>query len=111
MEPNPRRKLDLMLTVIDEFYDGGRKACLLERLCASVDRARFSAPLCATFTSFMGALEKISRAAGLSTTVARRRAESAMVRIEGALVVAAGVGDTSVFKRALDDIRATLLVH
>ena len=28
----PKQKLDRMLDTIDRFYDGGRKACLLERL-------------------------------------------------------------------------------
>jgi TetR/AcrR family transcriptional regulator, lmrAB and yxaGH operons repressor len=109
-EPNPKKKLALLLSALDEFYEGGRKACLLERLCASVDRSHFFAPLRASFMGLMSALEKICRAAGLSRATSRRRAEAAVVRIEGALVVAAGVGDASVFTRTLDDLRATLLV-
>ena len=59
---------------------------------------------------YANVLEMIGRAAGLSAATARRRAEGAVVRIEGALVVAAGMGDTSVFGRTIDDLRATLLV-
>jgi AcrR family transcriptional regulator len=109
-EPDPKKKLDLMLHAIDTFYDGGRKACLLERLVASVDRARFGAPLRATFTGWMSVLANICRAGGLSAAVAQRRAEGAIVRIEGALVVSAGMGDPSVFGRTLQDLRATLLI-
>lgn len=109
-EPHPKKKLDLMLDAVDAFYEGGRKACLLERLGASVDRARFGAPLRATFVGWMTVLADICRAAGLSPAAARRRAEAAIVRIEGALVVAAGIGDPSVFGRTLDELRATLLV-
>src|SRR5215216_1242458 len=65
-EPHPQKQLDLMLDAIDAFYEGGRKACLLERLGASVDRARFHAPLRATFTGWMSVLANICRAAGLS---------------------------------------------
>jgi TetR/AcrR family transcriptional regulator, lmrAB and yxaGH operons repressor len=108
-EPNPKKKLDLMLDAIDAFYEGGRKACLLERLGASVDRARFGAPLRATFIGWMSVLAEICRAAGLSPAAAQRRAEGAIVRIEGALVVSAGVGDPKVFARTLDELRATLL--
>ena len=108
-EPNPKKKLDLLLNAIDAFYDGGKKACLLERLGASVDRARFGAPLKATFIGLMAELAKICRAAGLSAATAQRRAEEAIVRIEGALVVSAGMGDTSVFGRTIDDLRATML--
>lgn len=109
-EPHPQKQLDLMLDAIDAFYEGGRKACLLERLGASVDRARFHAPLRATFTGWMSVLANICRAAGLSAGAAQRRAEGAIVRIEGALVVSAGTGDPSVFGRTLDELRATLLV-
>ena len=109
-ERDPAKKLDLMLSATDTFYDGGRMACLLERLGASVDRARFGTPLKATFIDWMAVLENICRTAGLTATTAHRRAEGAIVRIEGALVVAAGIGDPSVFGRTLDELRATLLV-
>ena len=108
-EPRPKKKLDLMLNAIDAFYDGGKKACLLERLGASVDRARFGAPLRASFASWISVLADICRAQGLSAKTARRRAESAVVRIEGALVVAAGMDDPSVFRRTVDELRTTLL--
>ena len=109
-EPDPKTKLDLLLDAIDAFYEGGRQACLLERLGASVDRARFAAPLKATFIDLMSVLENVCRAAGLSVSAAHGRAEGAVVRIEGALVVAAGMNDPSVFGRTLDELRATLLV-
>jgi AcrR family transcriptional regulator len=109
-EPDPGKKLGFVLDVIDAFYEGGRKACLLERLTASVDRARFGSSLKASFTTMISLLASIGRAAGLSAATARRRAEGAMVRIEGALVVAAGMNDVSVFRRTLDELRATLLL-
>ncbi len=108
-EPDPRRKLDRMLKDINALYAGGKQACLLERLAASVDRERFGASLRAMFDGWIGAMTGIGRASGLSASVARRRAESAVVRIEGALIVAAGTGDVGVFRRALDEIRTTLL--
>src|SRR5262245_32120345 len=42
---SPKHKLDRMLDTIDHFYEGGKKACLLERLCSSVDAKRFRRPL------------------------------------------------------------------
>lgn len=73
------------------------------------DRARFARPLRASFASFMGAFERLCRDAGLPPATARARAESAIVRVEGALVVSAGTGDTGVFHRTLRDLRETLL--
>ena len=61
----PAKKLGRMLDVIDAFYEGGRKACLLERLCASVDRANFRRPLRQAFETWMEAVEAICLEAGL----------------------------------------------
>ena len=109
-EPDADRKLDIMFDAIDALYEGGKKACLLERLGASVDRARFGSPLKATFSEWMAMLATIGRAAGIGARTADRRAEAAVVRIEGALVVAAATGDAGVFARTLEDLRATLLL-
>ena len=38
-EGTPRAKLNAFLHVIEQVYDSGRLACLLERLCASDGRA------------------------------------------------------------------------
>ena len=105
----PARKLDQMLETIDNFYEGGKKACLLERLCASVDAGRFRRPLGRAFTTWIEAVEALGVEAGLPRAVARRRAEDLVVRVEGALVVCAGTGDTSVFARAIRDLRESVL--
>jgi AcrR family transcriptional regulator len=105
----PAAKLDGLLTALDALYDGGRAACLLERLTASVERTRLAKPLAASFREMIDAFEGLCRQAGLDRAEARRRAEDAMVRIEGSLVVAAGTCDAKVFRRALEKIRSTLL--
>ncbi len=105
----PEAKLTRLLDAVDGFYASGKCACILERLAASVDRARFKKPLARAFDGFMGAFVEIGRAAGLRESVARARAESAVVRIEGALVVVAGTNDAGVFARALADIKSTFL--
>ena len=107
----PAKKLGLMLDVLDAFYEGGRKACLLERLCASVDRTRFRRPLRDAFTAWMDAVEAICLEAGLSKATARSRAEDFVVRIEGALVVCAGTDDYTVFARTIKDLRSSVLAR
>jgi AcrR family transcriptional regulator len=106
---SPRARLDGLLAALDRFYDRGRAACLLERLCASVDRTRLSRPLAASFRALLGAFERLGVEAGIDRAEARRRAKDAMVRVEGSLIVAAGTADPRVFRRALERIRATLL--
>ncbi len=103
----PSVKLARMLDALAAFYDDGRQACLLERLTASTARARFASPLRAVFAAWIDALARLGREAGLAPATARQRAEDAVVRIEGALVVAAGIGDPKVFTRTLRQIRGS----
>lgn len=107
----PARKLGRMLDAIDAFYDGGRKACLLERLSASANRAPFQRPLRVVFERWIDATADLCRQAGIPAATARARAEDAVVRIEGALVLSAGTGDHRPFGRALSAIRESLLAR
>jgi len=108
---SPNKKLGAMLAVLDEVYDGGTKACLLERLCASAGRPVIGGPLRRSFELWLTAFETLGVDAGIPRAVARSRAEDALGRIEGALVVGAGTGNKRVFARALKDVRATLLAN
>jgi AcrR family transcriptional regulator len=106
---SPGKKLDRMLDAIDGFYEGGKKACLLERLSASVDARRFRRPLGRAFRTWIDAVEALGVESGLPRAVARLRGEDLVIRIEGALVVCAGTGDHRVFARAIRDLRESVL--
>lgn len=107
----PAKKLGRMLDAIDRFYEGGHKACLLERLCASVDASRFRRPLGRAFGTWIEAVQTLGVEAGLPRAVARQRAEDLVVRIEGALIVCAGTGNTGVFTRTIRDLRESVLAR
>jgi TetR/AcrR family transcriptional repressor of lmrAB and yxaGH operons len=110
-EASPAEKLGALLDGLDAFYEGGRRACLLERLCASVDRPRFRRPLGEAFAAWMEAVESVGVEAGLPRDAARARAEEFVVQVEGALVVCAGTEDVGVFGRALARLRAATLAR
>ncbi len=105
----PRAKLAAFLLVVESIYDSGRLACLLERLCASADRKKFARPLQSTFGALLAGFEALCVEAGLSRSVSRARAEDAVVRIQGSLVLGAGIDQPEVFVRTLRTILATLL--
>jgi TetR/AcrR family transcriptional repressor of lmrAB and yxaGH operons len=107
----PKKRLEAMLDSIDAFYEGGERACLLERLSASVESRQFRRPLAAAFTKWIDAVEALGREAGLSRGLARTRAEDMVMRIEGALVVCAGTGETKFFARTLADLRTSVLAR
>jgi len=99
---------DALLAGVQAFYENGKRACLLERLAASVDRKRFGRPLKNAFAAMQGAFERVSLTAGATAAQARASAEDAVVNIEGALVVAAGTGDVRVFERTIERLRDRL---
>ena len=104
-----RRRFDQLLQAIDGFYAGGKDACLLERLCASGQAAALRRPLRSTFNEMMGAFEEAALDAKLPAALARSRAEDAVVRIEGALVVCAGLGEIGPFQRVMRSLKRDFL--
>ncbi len=110
LAPGPaRRRLDAMAGTLDSFYRGGREACLLGNLVVGETRDRFHGELAAIFEAWVAAIASVLRDAGFSRALARTRAEDAVVRIEGALVLAAGSGQAAVFERTLRQLPADLL--
>lgn len=105
----PAERLDRMLEAVSRFYAQGAKACLLGRLCASVDRQRFQKRVERLFTSWIDALGAVISEAGVPRATARQRAEDAVVRIQGVLVVSQGLGDQAPFRRTVRKLRAGLL--
>ena len=86
---------------LDDFYKGGRGSCLLDTLSLGDSNPELMSGIHASINAWKEAMSGISREAGLSATVAKRRAEDALVHIQGSLVVARITGDPSPFTRAL----------
>jgi AcrR family transcriptional regulator len=105
----PQARLRAMLRILDEFYVGGRNACVLGNLVVGGSREKFQDYLASAFGEWIAALRALAVEAGVRGPEAQQRAEDAVVRIEGALIVAGGLGDPAPFKRALRHIERDLL--
>ena len=105
----PKKRLDAMVKSVDAFYAHGDDPCILAQIALGNTRARFRAPVKAIFEDWMDAVTEVLIDAKLPRGKARRRAEDAVLRIEGALILAAAMHDTSVFQRTLRTMTATLL--
>lgn len=105
----PRRRLEAMVKTVDAFYRGGRLACVLGNLVLGTSRSRFRSRLGAIFDEWIDAMASPLVAAGLPGGVARARAEDAVMRIEGALILAGAMDDVSLFGRAVKQLPAELL--
>jgi AcrR family transcriptional regulator len=105
----PKQRLRSMLRVLDEFYVGGRNACVLGNLVVGGSREKFQEFLTSAFRGWIAALGALAVEAGVRASEAQQRAEDAVIRIEGALIVAGGLADPAPFKRALRNIERDLL--
>ncbi len=105
----PRRRLHATVETLDAFYRHGDESCVLAQLVLGSTRARFRGALKALFTEWMRAIADVLVEAGIARPIARARAEEAVLRIEGALVLAGGVDDTGVFARTLRQLPVALL--
>ena len=97
----PRARLVRTLDLISEFYDHGSKACVVGHLCASVDRRQFQSRSIGSFAPGWARSVRCWRKRGSPNRVARERAEDAVIRIQGALVVSGGLADPAPFQRAI----------
>lgn len=107
----PARRLDAMGRAIDAFYRSGREPCVLGSLVLGTSRTRFRERLAAIFDEWTASVAAALVDAGRTRAAARALAEDAVLRIEGALVLAGGTGDPAAFGRALRrllrDLRAS----
>ncbi|WP_119418512.1 TetR/AcrR family transcriptional regulator [Desertibaculum subflavum] len=105
----PAKRLGRMLKNLDGLYAGGRASCLLGNLVIGESRQLFQAELAQVFQRWIDALAALAAEAGLPRAEAAKRAQDAVIRIQGALIVGGGLGDTAPFRRTLARIPADLL--
>jgi TetR/AcrR family transcriptional regulator, lmrAB and yxaGH operons repressor len=62
-----------------------------------------------TLTLWVDALAAVAIEAGVAPEIAHQRAEDAVVQYQGALVLARGLNDTTIFQRVLERLPEMLL--
>lgn len=106
----PEERIRAMVRTLDEFYSGGRQACLLNMLSsARIHEGPFVEPIKAIFEAWIGALAAVLVDAGQDGDTARRRAERAVVMLQGSLVLSRGMGTTRPFMECLQSLPDDLL--
>jgi AcrR family transcriptional regulator len=94
---------------LDAFYRQGREACLLASLGIGDSSKPFHPRVREIFRTWLDAIATALRESGMSRAAAQARAEEALVRIEGALVLARSLGDHAIFGRTLKALPEELL--
>ncbi len=106
----PADRIAAITGPLETFYDGGRKACLLNMLSSPrIETGPFSAQIAAMLAELIAALTETARAAGADPATARLRAERAVMLLQGSLVLARGTGSTEPFRRFLATLAEELL--
>lgn len=102
------KRIALIAGELDRFYAGGTKACVLDALSVGDSGASTAECLAGAATAWFDVFASLARESGVAPLPARQRAEDAVARIEGALVLARATGDTKPFRRALDQLEESL---
>jgi AcrR family transcriptional regulator len=87
--------------LLERFYEGGAKSCLLESFSLGDPGVDASTLLRGSAEAWIEAFAGVACQSGASRPEARARAQDALASIEGALVVARVTGDRTSFTRAI----------
>jgi AcrR family transcriptional regulator len=96
-----RKRVSFVAERLREFYSGGSKACLMDVLSIPGGSGELQLALREAMQAWVSAFARVARECGLGSAVARSKAEEAIVRIEGSLILARVLGDTTGFERVL----------
>jgi TetR/AcrR family transcriptional regulator, lmrAB and yxaGH operons repressor len=105
----PEARLDRTVAVLDGLYASGRDACLLGTLVHGESRHLFQTQLRASFTAVIAAFADLVVESGVDPVIAQQRAEDAVMRIQGALILSGGLDDIAPFRRVIENLSAALL--
>lgn len=97
----PAKRFDNMLQILSAFYSGGKKNCLLNVLNLGDSKTELSQLLTEIYATFLAALSKLAKDAGLNTREAQTRAATFLMLMEGALVIQRLTNDPNTFNNSM----------
>jgi TetR/AcrR family transcriptional repressor of lmrAB and yxaGH operons len=104
-----RKRLMAATDRLREFYFGGSKSCVTDVLSLPGGPDTLRDALKTVMEGLLHAFADLAKESGMSTALARSRAEEAIIRIEGSLVVARVLRDPSIFERSLKALPELIL--
>jgi AcrR family transcriptional regulator len=102
-EGSPGDRAEKIARRLREFYDSGKRSCLLDTLTLG-EGASTRAHARRSMEAWIDAFARLGRDGGLSAALARKRAQEAVTAIEGGLVVSRVLGDSRSFLRSLENL-------
>jgi TetR/AcrR family transcriptional repressor of lmrAB and yxaGH operons len=105
----PKKRLENMVSALNRFYDRGKTACLIDLFGIGEAHDLFHESLQASEQAWEKAISQALMDAGFDKNSAKRRAEQALIQIQGALVIARAKRSPQVFTRTLNNLPDALL--
>lgn len=106
---DPVRSIRTMFGAVDRYFRSGNRVCLVGVVALGAARDVFAEAVKGYFAAWIDALAAALRRRGDGKTLARRKAEAAVLEIQGALVLTRALDDSGVFARALAAAEQRLL--
>jgi TetR/AcrR family transcriptional regulator, lmrAB and yxaGH operons repressor len=102
-------RLEAMMRSLDQAYSGGQQSCLISVLSMGDAKDLFSPKIRVALEEWIGAIAEVLTETGVNPTLAKHRAEDAILQIQGALVLARALENTAPFQRLLQRLPKQLL--
>lgn len=97
-------RLQAMCDRISKVYNNGQKPCLLAALMVGSAKTVFQERVQQLLEMWIAAIATILTAAGLDEEFARQRGEDGVMAIQGALILAQGLGNPTPFQRVIQQL-------
>lgn len=98
---SPAWRVRVVAKRLHEFYGDGTKPCMLDTLSLRGGTPELQAALRGALRAWLSCFTAIAEECGMRRELAGRRAEQAVINIEGALILARVLGNNKPFLRAL----------
>ena len=109
-QASPGDKLQIMCEQVNHFFREGQNSCLWAVLALGQSSDDlFHKEIKWALSQWIEAIAAVLEQSGLEAELARYRAEDAILRIQGALVLARGLDDTTPFGRTMQTLTTELL--
>ncbi|WP_221393651.1 TetR/AcrR family transcriptional regulator [Dyadobacter sp. NIV53] len=107
-DPAPER-MDAVLNSINILYEGGRLACILRAMGNGTAEEIFRDKIDDMFQRWITAFTHLATDLGHDSHEAERLGESALIKIQGSLILARSMRKPELFQKALNDIKTDFL--
>jgi TetR/AcrR family transcriptional regulator, lmrAB and yxaGH operons repressor len=100
-DSDPNSAIDRMFRAVIEYFDSGRRICLVGAFALAASRDRYAKQVRSYFRMWKEALTTALVRTGRDEPVADQLAEEILVAIQGSLVLARALDDRAVFARSM----------